>query len=82
MTIDDKPTDKSRLAFGGKRSQVRITAQYLRHRGKTSVTLTRTELEHLAELIRAGRVLTKDYRDVSKNLRQAMNKLGVNTKGL
>jgi hypothetical protein len=60
----------------------RITSQYLRQRGKIGLTLTRADLEHLAELIRAGRVLTKDYRDVSKNLRQAMSKLGVETRGL
>ena len=64
------------------RSKVRITAQYLRQRGKIGMTLTKAELEHVAELIRAGRVITKDYREVSKNLRQAMTKLGIDTRGL
>jgi len=63
-------------------STVKVTTQYLRQRGKVGMTLTKTELEHVAELIRAGRVLTKDYREVSKNLRQAMTKLGVDTRGL
>ena len=78
--MDTKPKGKQPEALAN--SNVRITAQYLRQRGKIGMTLTKAELEHLAELIRAGRVITKDYREISKNLRQAMTKLGVNTKGL
>jgi hypothetical protein len=65
-----------------RQSTVRITSQYLRQRGKIGMTLTRDELSQLAELLRAGRVLLKDDRDIPKNLRQAMTKLGVSTKGL
>lgn len=78
----DKQEPKRPVPAGLGKSSVRITSQYLRQRGKIGMTLSKADLEHLAELIRAGRVVTKDYREISKNLRQAMTKLGVNTKGL
>lgn len=81
-TMDKQPQEKRPVPPGLRPSTVRVTSQYLRQRGKVGMTLTREDLLQLAELIRAGRVLLKDYRDVSKNLRQAMSKLGIDTKGL
>lgn len=77
----DKPEKDNRPA-GLRNSTVRVTTQYLRQRGKVGMTLTRTELEHLSRLLKAGKIMLNDTQDVSKNLRQAMSKLGVDTKGL
>jgi hypothetical protein len=60
----------------------RMTKAEWAKRDKTSVTLTRSELEHLAQLIGAGHVLLRDGRSVSPQLRAAMTKLGIPTKGL
>jgi hypothetical protein len=78
-TMDDKPTRGNK---GLRLTPPRLTRKELRARGKASVTLTTEELQQLADLLRAGRVLTRDLRSVSKNLRAAMTKMGVNTKGL
>jgi hypothetical protein len=60
----------------------RLTGEQLRAKGRARVTLTTAELEHVARLLRAGRVLTNDRLDVSKNLRAAMTKMGVDTRGV
>jgi hypothetical protein len=62
--------------------RVRATSSYLKTKGRTSVTLTKPELEQLARFIRAGKVLLNDSQSVSKGLRTAMTKLGVDAKGL
>ena len=51
-------------------------------RSKTSVTLTRSELEQIAQLISAGHVLLRDGRSISPQLKGAMTKLGISTQGL
>ncbi len=56
-------------------------AEWLK-RDKTSVTLTRAELEQLAQLVAAGHVLVRDGKSISPKLKAAMTKLGVSTKGL
>ena len=50
--------------------------------GKTSVTLTRSELEQLGQLVRAGHALLNDGKSVSPKLRAAMTRLGISTNGL
>jgi hypothetical protein len=60
----------------------RMTKADWARRDKTRVTLTRGELEQLAQLIAAGRALIRDGRSVSPQLRAAMTKLGISTKGL
>ena len=60
----------------------RLTGADLRARGKIRVTLTRGELEQLAQLIRAGHALVNDGKSVSPQLRAAMTRLGVSTHGL
>jgi hypothetical protein len=56
-------------------------AEWLK-RDKTTVTLTRAELEQLSQLLAAGHVLIRDGKSVSPKLKAAMTKLGVPTKGL
>jgi len=51
-------------------------------RDKTSVTLTRGELEQLSQLIAAGHALIRDSRSISPQLRAAMTRLGISTRGL
>src|SRR5437763_1033303 len=62
--------------------RVKVTSSYLRQKGEVRLKLTRQELEQVAHLVRAGKVLLNDSSTVSRNLRQAMSKLGVDTKGL
>lgn len=56
-------------------------AEWLK-RDKTSVTLTRGELDHLAQLLTAGRSLIRDGRPISPKLKAAMTRLGLSTTGL
>jgi hypothetical protein len=83
----DKDTKKATAKTGGTKEymdsiRVRVTNSYLRQKGQVSLTLTRQELEQIAKLLRAGKVLINDTSSVSKSLRAAMSKLGVDTKGL
>jgi len=56
-------------------------AEWLK-RDKTTVTLTRADLEQLPQLVAAGHVLIRDSKSISPKLKAAMTKLGVSTKGL
>jgi hypothetical protein len=56
-------------------------AEWLK-RTKTTVSLTKDELEQLARLLAAGHVLLRDEKSVSPKLKGAMSRLGINTKGL
>ena len=60
----------------------RMTKQEWLRRDKSSVTLTRSELEHIAQLIAVGRVLLRDNRPVPTKLRAALTRLGISTPGL
>jgi hypothetical protein len=60
----------------------RLTGADIRAKGALRVGLTTADLEQLARLLRAGKVLLNDHRSVSRNLRQAMARLGVDTSGL
>ncbi len=51
-------------------------------RDRTSVTLTRGELEQLGQLVRAGHAMLNDSRPVSPRLRAAMTRIGISTHGL
>ena len=48
----------------------------------TSVTLSRSELEHVAQLLAAGRVLLRENRPIPGKLRAALTRLGISTVGL
>ncbi len=56
-------------------------AEWLK-REKTRVSLTRGELEYLAQLVAAGHVLIRDDRSISPKLKGAMSRLGISTRGL
>ena len=60
----------------------RLTGADIRARGRIRVTLTRAELEQLAQLIRVGHAHLGDGKSVSPQLRAAMTRLGVSTHGL
>lgn len=51
-------------------------------RDKTRVTLTKSELEQVGQLIAMGRQLLRDNRPIPSKLKAAMTRLGVNTMGL
>jgi hypothetical protein len=51
-------------------------------RDKTRVTLTRGELEDLAQVIVVGQAMLRNGRKVSPQLKAAMTKLGISTNGL
>ena len=55
-------------------------AEWLR-RDKSSVTLSRSELDYLAHVITAGRVLLRDGRPGPAKLRAAMTRMGIPTHG-
>ena len=56
-------------------------AEWLR-RPHSSVTLSRSDLEQIAQLLAAGRVLLRDQRPVPAKLRATMTRLGISTTGL
>ena len=60
----------------------KMTRAEWRTRDKTRVTLTRGELDHLAQLLTAGRSLLRDGRSISPKLKAAMTRLGLSTQGL
>ena len=60
----------------------RMTRAEWAKRDKTSVTLTRSELEYIGQLLAAGKVLLRDGRSISPQLKAAMTKLGITTQGL
>lgn len=60
----------------------RMTKAEWAKRTKTSVTLTRTELDYLAQTLAAGRLLVRDNRPVPPQLKTAMTRLGIATQGL
>lgn len=51
-------------------------------REKSRITLSRADLEYLAHIIAAGRVLLRDTRPVPAQLKAAMTRLGISTQGL
>jgi len=59
-----------------------MTKAEWRQRDETRVTLKRSELEYLAQMIAAGRVLLRDGRPVPSLLKTAMSRLGIPTSGL
>jgi hypothetical protein len=60
----------------------RMTRAEWAKRDKTKVTLSRSELEQIGQLLAAGKVLLRDGRSISPQLKAAMTKLGITTQGL
>ena len=79
--MDTKPDIDRRPARQAPMPPKMTKAEWLR-RDKSSVTLSRSELDYLAHVIAAGRVLLRDGRPVPAKLRAAMTRLGVSTQGL
>jgi hypothetical protein len=80
-TTETKKTDK-RTAEGLRLTPPRMTKAEWAKRSQTSVTLSRSDLEQLAQLVSIGRQVMRDSRPVSANLKAAMSRLGVSTHGL
>ena len=60
----------------------RMTKAEWAKRTKTTVTLTRAELDHIAQLLAAGHVMLRNSDSVSPRLKTAMTRLGLSTRGL
>ena len=60
----------------------KMTKAEWRKRDRTKVTLTRGELDQLSRLVAAGHALLRGEPSISAQLRAAMTKLGIDTKGL
>src|SRR5687768_13667466 len=76
--------EESEEVFGQRQAPTppRMTKAEWQKRDKSSVTLSRSELEYLGQVIAAGRVLVRDNRPVPRGLKAAMTRLGITTTGL
>jgi protein tyrosine/serine phosphatase len=74
----DEPRPQRRLAP----TPPRMKKAELLRRDKASLTLSRGELEHLARLAAAGRVLLNDNRPVPARFRATLSRLGIHAVGL
>ena len=79
--MDDQPTKRSTTTQLPP-TPPRMTKADWQRRDRTSVSLSRGELEQLAQLIRTGHAMLNDGRSVSPQLRAAMTRLGLSTHGL
>ena len=70
--MDNKPKT---MAAGRPSTLPRMTRAEWNNRDRTSVTLTRGELEHLAQLAAIGRGVLRDVRPLSPRLKAAMSRL-------
>jgi hypothetical protein len=69
-------------ARGGLPTLPKMTRAEWLKRDKTTVTLTREELEQLAQLVSAGHALIRDGKSISPKLKAAMTRLGIKAQGL
>ena len=81
MTKPDKPAE-ARTPTGLRLIPPKMTKADWQKRSQTSVTLSRSDLEQLAQLIGVGRQVLRDGRPIAANLKAAMSRLGVSTHGL
>ncbi len=79
--MDEKPSRKGADDKRVPPIPPRMTKAEWQKRDKTAVTLTRSELDHLAKLIWAGHALLSNERSVSPKLRAAMTRLGGTRRG-
>lgn len=86
--MDDQPAKRpseGKESNEGKRMPPvppRLSKADWQRRDRTRVTLSRSDLEQLAQLVRAGHVMLNDGRSVSPQLRAAMSRIGLATHGL
>ncbi len=81
MNAYDQPTKRG-AAVQVPPTPPRMTKADWQRRDRTSVSLSRGELEQLGQLVRAGHAMLGDGRSVSPKLRAAMTRLGISTPGL
>ncbi len=80
--MDDQPTKKGIEPKRFPPTPPRMSKAEWTRRDRTTVTLTRGELEQLGQLVRAGHAMLNDGRSVSPKLRAAMTRIGISTHGL
>lgn len=81
-TGEVKLMPRRKMSPGGLPILPRMTREAWRKRTKTTVSLTKEELEQLALLLAAGRALLRSDAPVSPRLKAAMTRLGISTAGL
>ncbi len=59
-----------------------MTKAEWQRRSETRLTLSKGDLEQLAQLVAIGRQVLRDTRPISPRLKSAMSRLGVSTLGL
>jgi hypothetical protein len=82
MEMAKEPIDDAVRAQMDRLRELAQQAPRGRARGKVKVTFTTSELEDVAQLIRAGLLARPDYRSISPRLKGAMTTMGISTKGL
>ena len=80
--MDEVPTKRNAELKRVPPTPPRMSKADWQRRERTSVTLTRGELEQLGQLIRAGHAMLNDGRSISPKLRAAMTRIGISTHGL
>jgi hypothetical protein len=85
MARDDEAQTGNKAALQAQMDRLRELAKQAprgRARGKVKVTFTTSELEDVAQLVRAGLLARPDYRGIPPRLKGAMTTMGISTKGL
>ena len=80
--VSNRMADTKKAFTPGEGRPPKMTKAEWSKRDRAKVTLTRGDLEYLAQVLAAGRVLIRDNRPVPPLLKAAMTRLGVATTGL
>ena len=80
--VKEYMADTKKAFVPGEGTPPKMTKAEWAKRTQAKITLTKRELEYLAQLLAAGRVLIRDNRSVPPLLKAAMTRLGVSTQGL
>lgn len=80
--MTDEPTRQSAAARRIAPTPPRLSKADWQRRDRTTVTLTRSELEQIGQLVRAGHAQLNDGRSISPKFRAALTRLGMSTHGL
>ena len=80
--MDQEPTRRNTELRRVPPTPPRLSKADWQRRERTTVSLTRGELEQLGQLIRAGHAMLNDGRRVSPKFRAALTRLGIPTHGL
>ena len=80
--MDQEPTKRNGEPKRVPPTPPRMSKADWQRRDRTSVTLTRGELEQRGQLVRAGHAMLNDGRSTSPKLRAAMTRIGISTHGL